>query len=66
MKRLIIKSIEFLDRIDVLLSLPPEEQMKELASIKEEVEIINRHSICGQNELKWEVKKLFANLPSLT
>jgi hypothetical protein len=62
----IIKSIELLDRIDELPSLPPEGQKKELASIKEEVEFINRHSICGQNELKWEVKKLFANLPSLT
>jgi hypothetical protein len=33
---------------------------------KEEVEKINRHSICGKNELKWEVKKLFADFPSLT
>jgi hypothetical protein len=30
------------------------------------VDKINRHSICGENELKWEVKKLFANFPSLT
>jgi B12-binding domain/radical SAM domain protein len=62
----ILKSIEFLERIDVLSSLPLEVQKRELASIKEEVEFINRHSICGQNELKWEVKKLFANMPSLT
>jgi B12-binding domain/radical SAM domain protein len=62
----ILKSIEFLERIEVLSSLPLEEQKRELASIKEEVEFINRHSICGQNELKWEVKKLFANMPSLT
>ncbi|MEH7253556.1 TIGR04190 family B12-binding domain/radical SAM domain protein, partial [Neobacillus niacini] len=33
---------------------------------KDEVDLINRHSICGENELKWEVKKLFANVPSLT
>lgn len=31
-----------------------------------EVDKINRHSICGKNELKWEVKKLFADVPSLT
>ncbi|MDF2859500.1 MAG: radical protein, partial [Neobacillus sp.] len=38
----------------------------DLAIIKDEVDSINRHSICGENELKWEVKKLFANFPSLT
>jgi B12-binding domain/radical SAM domain protein len=65
-KHKIRKSIEFLERIDGLSFLPLEEQRKELANIKEEVEFINRHSICGKNELKWEVKKLFANLPSLT
>jgi B12-binding domain/radical SAM domain protein len=64
-KHKIMKSIEFLDRIDALSSLPEQEQIQELASIKEEVDFINRHSICGKNELKWEVKKLFANMPSL-
>jgi B12-binding domain/radical SAM domain protein len=64
-KHKIVKSIEFLDRIDALSSLPEWEQTKELANIKEEVDFINRHSICGKNELKWEVKKLFANIPSL-
>jgi len=37
-----------------------------MAKIKEEVDKINRHSICGKNELKWEVKKLFADFPFLT
>jgi B12-binding domain/radical SAM domain protein len=60
------KSIEFLDRIDQIMLLPQEKQKKELDLIKNEVGMINRHSICGKNELKWEVKKLFANLPSLT
>lgn len=65
-KRKIEKSWEFLKRTDAVSFLPPEEQQKEMNDIKEEVEFINRHSICGKNELKWEVKKLFANLPSLT
>lgn len=65
-KQKIEKSVEFLNRIDAIACLPEEQQQKELAGIKEEVEFINRHSICGKNELKWEVKKLFANLPSLT
>jgi hypothetical protein len=42
------------------------EKQKELVIIKNEVDQINRHSICGENELKWEVKKLFANFPSLS
>lgn len=64
-KHKIIKSIEFLDRIDAVSFLPKEEQTEVLAEIKEEIDFINRHSICGKNELKWEVQKLFANFPSL-
>ncbi|MEH7094205.1 TIGR04190 family B12-binding domain/radical SAM domain protein [Neobacillus vireti] len=60
------KSVEFLKRLEELVLLPEEEQKLEMARIKEEVNHINRHSICGQNELKWEVKKLFADIPSLT
>ncbi|NWQ41645.1 TIGR04190 family B12-binding domain/radical SAM domain protein [Bacillus sp. EB106-08-02-XG196] len=60
------KSVEFLARLDALEFLPEEEKQKELTIIKKEVDQINRHSICGENELKWEVKKLFANFPSLT
>ncbi|MDM5327359.1 hypothetical protein [Neobacillus sp. CF12] len=60
------KSVEFLSRLDALELLPADEKQKELSIIKNEVDQINRHSICGENELKWEVKKLFANFPSLT
>lgn len=62
----IIKSVEFLHRLDEIVLLPKEQQAMEMALIKDEIDKINRHSICGQNELKWEVKKLFANFPSLT
>jgi hypothetical protein len=60
------KSVEFLKRLDEIVLLPPEKQKLEMTKIKEEVDKINRHSICGKNELKWEVKKLFADFPSLT
>jgi hypothetical protein len=60
------KSVEFLAKLDALELLPEDEKLKELSIIKKEVDKINRHSICGENELKWEVKKLFANFPSLT
>ncbi|MGG3564999.1 TIGR04190 family B12-binding domain/radical SAM domain protein [Neobacillus rhizosphaerae] len=60
------KSLEFLQRLDRIILLPKSKQKQEMEKIKEEVEQINRHSICGKNELKWEVKKLFADVPSLT
>lgn len=65
-KEKIEKSIEFLDKIDEIILLSAVEQECEFARLKKEVEMVNRHSICGKNELKWEVKKLFANIPSLT
>jgi hypothetical protein len=60
------KSVEFLDRLDEIALLPTAELTKELEIVKAEVDKVNRHSICGKNELKWEVKKLFADFPSLT
>ncbi|AGK53336.1 TIGR04190 family B12-binding domain/radical SAM domain protein [Bacillus sp. 1NLA3E] len=62
----ITKSLEFIDRIDGILELPPLEREAGLAEIKREVIEVNRHSICGKNELKWETKKLYANFGSLT
>lgn len=62
----IIKSVEFLERLDEIALLPIDEQKRELEIMKVEVDKVNRHSICGKNELKWEVKKLFADFPSLT
>ncbi|WP_413300705.1 TIGR04190 family B12-binding domain/radical SAM domain protein [Bacillus sp. 1P10SD] len=60
------KSLEFLQRLDRIILLPKSKQSQEMKKIKEEVDRINRHSICGKNELKWEVKKLYADFPSLT
>ena len=60
------KSVEFLDQLDNITLLPLDEQKRELEIIKKEVDKVNRHSICGKNELKWEVKKLFADFSSLT
>jgi B12-binding domain/radical SAM domain protein len=61
----ITKSLEFIDRIDDIMKLPPEERDAKLSKIKREVIEVNRHSICGKNELKWETKKLYANFASL-
>ncbi|WP_043930165.1 TIGR04190 family B12-binding domain/radical SAM domain protein [Bacillus sp. EB01] len=59
------KSQEYIERIDHLLTLPEEEYQVELATIKKEIEELNKHSICGSNELKWEVQKNYANFFSL-
>ena len=62
----IIKSLEFIERIDAIMLLPPHQRVIGLEGIKKEVLEVNRHSICGKNELKWETKKLYANFGSLT
>ncbi|ALC88617.1 B12-binding domain/radical SAM domain protein [Bacillus sp. FJAT-18017] len=59
------KSQEYIERIDHLLTLPKEEYQVELVTIKKEIEELNKHSICGSNELKWEVQKNYANFFSL-
>jgi len=59
------RSIEYIEKIDQLLSLSPEHHSEELLKIKKEIEELNRHSICGKNELKWEVQKNYANIFSL-
>ncbi|MEY2195224.1 TIGR04190 family B12-binding domain/radical SAM domain protein [Neobacillus sp. BF23-41] len=60
------KSMDYIEKIDYVLSLPAELQPGELAKIREEIEELNKYSICGKNELKWEVQKNYANFFSLT
>jgi B12-binding domain/radical SAM domain protein len=60
------KSIDYIEKIDFVLSLPEEQQPGELAKIREEIEELNKYSICGKNELKWEAPKNYANFFSLT
>ncbi|WP_342043112.1 TIGR04190 family B12-binding domain/radical SAM domain protein [Bacillus sp. OTU2372] len=59
------KSKEYIKKIDHVLSLPADEQAFELARIQEEIKELNKYSICGKNELKWEVQKNYANFFSL-
>ncbi|MDP4163638.1 MAG: TIGR04190 family B12-binding domain/radical SAM domain protein [Bacillota bacterium] len=61
----IVKSMQYIQTIDSLLALPLEEQSSRLGKLKKEIEELNRHSICGKNELKWEVQKNYANVFSL-
>ncbi|MEH7415960.1 TIGR04190 family B12-binding domain/radical SAM domain protein [Neobacillus drentensis] len=64
-KEKIERSREYIKKIDHVLSLSPDEQAIELARIQEEIEELNKYSICGKNELKWEVQKNYANFFSL-
>lgn len=64
-QRKIGKSKAYIERIDQLLALPKEEYKAELVKVKKEIEELNRYSICGKNELKWEVKNNYANFFSL-
>jgi hypothetical protein len=59
------RSMAYIEKIDQLLALPPAEQAQELVKVKKEIEELNRYSICGKNELKWEVKNNYANFLSL-
>lgn len=59
-------SMEFIEKIDEILLLPESEKKIKLEEIKNEVRDLNSYSICGKDELKWEVKKNYANPISLT
>ncbi|PLR90074.1 TIGR04190 family B12-binding domain/radical SAM domain protein [Bacillus sp. T33-2] len=61
----IAKSLEYVEEIDRIMALSPEEKEMELARLRKEMDEVNRYSICGKNELKWEVKKNYANFFSL-
>ncbi len=69
------KQIEFriksaqrvIDEIDKILEINDEEhRQKELADLKIKVEQLNRHTICGKDELKWPISQRFGNIVSLT
>jgi B12-binding domain/radical SAM domain protein len=65
-KRKIAASKKYIEEIDRIMTLPEAERAEALQKIKKEIEGINEYSICGEHELKWEVKKHYANFFSLT
>jgi B12-binding domain/radical SAM domain protein len=62
----IAKSLEYIAKIDEIIILPEAEKESQLALLSKEMEEVNKYSICGKHELKWEVKKHYANIFSLT
>ena len=60
------KSLVYIKKIDDIMELPEAEKELELDKLKQEMEDVNEYSICGKHELKWEVKKNYANVFSLT
>ncbi|OIJ09767.1 B12-binding domain/radical SAM domain protein [Anaerobacillus arseniciselenatis] len=65
-KKKVNYSLNFIDEIDRIIQLPEGEKVKGFENIKKEVRELNSYSICGKDELKWEVKKNYANPLSLT
>jgi B12-binding domain/radical SAM domain protein len=59
------KSQAYIEKIDHILALPEDQQAVPLANLQKEIEELNKYSICGKNELKWEVQKNYANFFSL-
>jgi len=64
-KEKIKESKKYIAQINHLVTLPESEQAEEMERIRASIKDINRHSICGKNELKWEVTKNYANIFSL-
>ena len=64
-KNKIDRSMEFIEKIENIKSKPDGEQQILLRAVKDELKSIKSHEICGDHELKWEVKKNYANLLSL-
>ncbi|WP_071459036.1 TIGR04190 family B12-binding domain/radical SAM domain protein [Bacillus massilinigeriensis] len=60
------KSLVYIDKIDEIMELPELEKEKALELLSKEMEDVNKYSICGKHELKWEVQKNFADIFSLT
>lgn len=52
--------------IDEIMAIPDEaERTRQLQEIKQVIEQVNRHTICGKDELKWPIHQRFANFFSL-
>ncbi len=58
---------EVIDEIDRILEINDDQhRQKELARLKIKVEQLNRHTICGKDELKWPISQRFGNIVSLS
>lgn len=58
---------EIIDEIDRIMEITDEDlKQRALNEIKVKVEEINRHTICGKDELKWPVTQRFGDIISLS
>lgn len=58
---------QVMDEIDRILAIEDYDlKQKELKVLKNKVEEINRHTICGKDELKWPISQRFSNIVSLS
>lgn len=61
----IARSQAYIIRIDELLTISQKLKKADLDKLKSEFDALNEYSICGKNELKWEVQKHYADFLSL-
>ena len=63
-----IKSAQqVIEEIDSIMEISDEEnRRKALGELKNKVEQINRHTICGKDELKWPISQRYSSIVSLT
>ncbi len=55
-----------MDEIDRIMEIEDESRKQEaMKELKTKVEQINRHTICGKDELKWPITQRFGNIVSL-
>lgn len=59
------KSLEYINRIDEILTYPEEEREALYKELQNEVNKMNRHVICGKDELTWKVNRHYSSLFSL-
>lgn len=60
-------AVQVMDEIDRIILIDDEaERQRELRELKLKVEEINRHTICGKDELKWPISQRFGNFVSLS
>lgn len=58
---------QVMDEIDEIITIENSKEKEErLAELKQKVEQLNRHTICGKDELKWPISERYGSIFSLT
>ncbi len=63
----IAQALDYISSVDKIKQYPPEDQEQLLAALQKERQKVasGGYEICGENELRWEVRRNYANFASL-